>query len=360
MTLNRSYSLTHSPIDFVFSQNSRDFVVEEVPLYDFSNSGEHLILKIRKKGLSTWEMLEILSTHTGVKIRDFGCAGLKDKEALTYQYISVNKKFQNKIESFSHDQIKIIETTLHNNKIKKGHLKGNKFFIRLKKVLPLSADKIFNAVEKIKEQGVANYFGYQRFGNDDDNHMQGKQILEGNLKIRNPTIKTFLINAYQSHLFNSWLSKRVELSHLINNFEPKEIVKEASGIDVKTLGELKNQKHFFKILKGDVISHYPHGKIFYAEDADEEAKRFFLKNTVPTGLLSGKKTKKAIDDALIFEKEFDTIDSLDGDRRFAWIFPENFQCTYKENEAWFEIGFFLPKGSYATNVIQEIAKREIK
>lgn len=57
---------------------------------------------------------------------------------------------------------------------------------------------------------------------------------------------------------------------------------------------------------------------------------------------------------------FDTLTVLDGERRFSWIFPEDMEYEYKENDAWFELKFFLPKGCYATNVIQEIAKREIK
>lgn len=361
MTPNRSYFLTHSPIEFHFGQNARDFVVEEVPLYEFSGEGEHMVVKIRKKGISTWEMLDILSAHTGIKKRDFGYAGLKDKEALTYQYISFNKKFREKVEAFTHDQIKIVETTFHNNKIKRGHLKGNRFFIRLKKVLPLHADKITRAIKSIEAEGLPNFFGYQRFGNDGDNHIQGEKILQGELKIRSVTMRNFLLNAYQSHLFNGWLSKRIEFSHMVKNFSPEEVAGQYEGITPETVAMLKQQPQFFKLLAGDVINHYPYGRLFYAEDPAEESVRFYEKKTVPTGLLSGKKSKKAVGDAALFEKPFDTITAmLDGDRRFAWVFPEDFSYEYKEKEAWFELGFFLPKGSYATNVIQEIARREIR
>jgi len=361
MTLSRSYFLTHAPIDFHFSQNARDFVVEEVPLYDFSGEGEHMVIKVRKKGLSTWELLDILSAHTGIKKRDFGYAGLKDKEALTYQYLTFNKKDREKVESFSHDQIKIVETTFHNNKIKRGHLKGNRFFIRLKKVLPMHAEKIVQAIKTIEEQGIPNFFGYQRFGNDGDNHIQGQKILEGSLRIKNINMRSFLLNAYQSHLFNAWLSKRIEFSHMVKNFTPDEVASQYPGITPETVQKLQSQPQFFKLLEGDVISHYPYGRLFFAETLAEEAQRFFEKKTVPTGLLSGKKSKKAEGDAAVFEAPFDTITKmLDGDRRFAWIFPEEFSYEYKEKEAWFEMKFFLPKGCYATNVIQEIARGDIR
>ena len=190
----RVFFLTHSKIDFYFRQNSDDFVVKEVPLYEFSGEGEHIVFNMRKKNLTTWEALESLSSHTGIKVREFGYAGLKDKEALTYQSISVHKKYEEKLENFSHNQIKLLEKTYHKNKIKRGHLKGNEFFIRLKKVGKVEAIKIENALKIIQEKGIPNYFGYQRFGKDMDNHLQGKLILENKLKIQNTHLKNFLMN----------------------------------------------------------------------------------------------------------------------------------------------------------------------
>lgn len=360
MNLQRSYFLTHSPIDFLFTQNARDFVVEELPLYPFSGDGEHRVLKIRKKGLSTWEMLDILSARTGIKKRDFGYAGLKDKEALTYQYISFNKKYDAFFENFEHDQIKVVERTLHKNKIKKGHLKGNRFFIRLKKVFPMDAEKIRQAMKRIEEEGLPNYFGYQRFGKDGDNHIQGEQLIQGKLRIKNPTMRTFLVNAYQSHLFNAWLSKRVEISHLIGGFGAGEAAQGLPELDAGLIAGLQKQPQFLKILPGDVISHYPYGRLFYAEDLNEESRRVQERSTVITGILSGKKCKKAVETARIYEEPYDIITTLDGDRRFAWVYPEEVEQEYRENDAWFELRFTLPKGSYATNVIQEIAKRDIR
>ncbi len=360
MTLSRSYFLTHAPIDFLFTQNARDFVVEEIPLYPFSGEGEHRVVKIRKKGLSTWEMLDIISARTGIKKKDFGYAGLKDKEALTYQYISFNKKYDASFDNFEHDQIKVVERTLHNNKIKKGHLKGNRFFIRLKKVMPVDAEKVKQALGRIEKEGLPNYFGYQRFGRDNDNHLQGEQLIQGKLKIKNPTMRSFLMNAYQSYLFNNWLSKRIELSHMVMNFSPEEVASSLAEVDASTVSELKKQKQFLKLLPGDVISHYPYGRLFYAENLAEESERLESRTTVITGLLSGKKCKKATDVAERFEAPFDTITALDGDRRFAWVYPEAMEYEYKENDAWFELRFTLPKGSYATNVIQEIARAELR
>lgn len=298
-------------------------------------------------------MLEIISTHTGCKIRDIGYAGLKDKNAMTIQHISIHKNYEEQIDSFSHPQIKILEKTYHNNKIKMGHLKGNKFFIRLKRVQAIDKIKLESALEKIAQFGMANYFGFQRFGIDGDNYLKGEQIIQGKLKERNRKLRQMYINAYQSYLFNSWLSKRIEISKMIENFEPNEI-SEKLDISVANLKEIKKQPHPFKLLLGDLMGHYPFGKIFYAQDLQSESQKFFEKDRVPTGLLAGKKAKLAQDDAIKIEKEFDAHTNEIGSRRYAWIFPTNISSEYKEEKNHFEVSFELPKGSYATELISEL------
>jgi len=293
MANEKQFFLNHSPIDVYFRQSKDDFVVTEIPLYEFSGEGEHMVLTMRKKDLSTWDAVQIISDTIGCKSRDIGYAGLKDKNAMTIQCISMPKTFEEKIRNFDHPQIKFLKIEYHNNKVRVGHLKGNRFFIRLKRVLERDHMKLQNILDLIEKYGMPNYFGVQRFGIDGDNYLKGKQICDGTLKVTNSKLSQMYLNAYQSISFNEWLSKRIELSKLIEAFEPKEIT-DRVGIDVATLKELKAQKHPFKVLEGDVMEHYPYGKIFYAEDVDSEAEKFFLKDRVPTGLLAGKKAKLAI------------------------------------------------------------------
>ena len=346
--------LNHSQIDVYFKQSKDDFVVNEVPLYEFSNEGEHLILKLRKKDLATWDAIEILANYLKCSTREFGYAGLKDKNAMTVQHISVHRKYEDALKSFSHENIKILETTYHNNKIKIGHLKGNNFFIRLKRVGLVEKQKIEEAFSKIAVFGMPNYFGFQRFGIDGENYKKGKQIVEGTLKERNRNLKQMYINAYQSFLFNKWLSKRIEISKLVDAFEPKEIY-EKLNLPLDVVKRMKKQKHPFKLITGDLLSHYPYGKIFNIEDLETESDKFLSRDRVPTGLLCGSRVKKSIDLAYEIEKEFDEkVQQEDGARRFAWIFPEDLESNYKEEKNWMEIQFYLPKGSYATEVIAEI------
>lgn len=358
--MNRQFFLTHSPINATFTKNSSDFVVNEIPLYPFSGEGEHLVLHVRKKEMTTWDMLQYLSEVTGCKVRDFGYAGLKDKEGMTTQYLSLHKSFEPKLATFSHDKIKILEKTYHNNKIRTGHLKGNRFFVRLKKVSPVDAKKLQEGLKKIAKEGFPNFFGYQRFGIDGDNYLKGKAILEGKRKERNFKMKEFFINAYQSYLFNNWLSKRIEMSRLIEEFALLDAAR-ATNLAPDIVETLKKQPQFFKLMHGDVLHHYPAGKAFICENTTDELPRFLDKSITIAGWLVGGKNIRAEYEAGEIEKAM-FVDSepflakLDGSRRFAWSFAEDVEGLYKEEEAWFEMHFSLPKGSYATVIIEELIK----
>ncbi len=359
--MNRLFYLSHTPIDVHFSKNSKDFVVTEVPLYEFSGEGEHLILRVRKKDLTTWGMLQIFSEISGAKVREFGYAGLKDKDGMTIQNISILKKYEKHFKDFNHPNIKILEKSYHNNKIKTGHLKGNRFFIRLKKVNPTQSKILINVLKTIESMGFANYFGYQRFGRDGDNYERGKAILQGEIKERNKKMRNFFISAYQSHLFNLWLSKRVEISKLFDSFDEKELFS-LFNFPKETISQIKKQPHFFKILPGELMHHYPHGRLFLCEDLKEESNRFFQKQITPTGLLAGKRTQNATGLAGNFEKdiikECETFcDKMQGTRRFAWIWAQDIETLYKEEQAWFELSFTLPKGSYATTFLEELTHK---
>ncbi len=353
------YILKHSPLkDIVFTKNSSDFVVHEIPAYEFNGEGEHLVMLVRKKDLTTWEMLKILSAFSGVKVRDFGYAGLKDKEGLTTQYVSILKKHESSFENFSHDKIKILNKSYHKNKLKIGHLKANKFFIRLKKVNEIDAKKLSNGLEFLFKHGYPNFFGYQRFGKEQNNAQDGLKILKSELKIQNPKMKKFLISAYQSELFNKWLQRRIEISHLVENFSLKEL-KNMLNFSEDVLKNLKSQKQFLKIFSGDVMHHYPHGKAFLCENLEAEIQRFANKQTTLTGFLLGFKAMQSEAEAKKIDDEifsYEHIKQMNGSRRFAWSFMQDLEYRYIEEKAWFEMNFILQKGSYATTILDQLLK----
>ncbi|WP_456403493.1 tRNA pseudouridine(13) synthase TruD [Hydrogenimonas sp.] len=359
MKPDRLYPLSHAPVHFHFRQTPNDFVVTEIPLYDFSGKGEHLIVKIRKKGLTTWQMLDSLSGHLGVKVREIGYAGLKDKDAMTVQYVSLPRKYEEALSSFSHEKIRILETTYHDNKLRIGHLKGNRFFIRLKKVSPTDAAKIDSLLKWIEENGSPNYFGWQRFGREGDNFETARAIIEGRLTMRNRKKRDFLMSAYQSHLFNLWLSKRIEISRLFAGLKPKEL-EEVFVWGKEVIGRIRATPHFFKLLPGDTAQHYPHGRLFTVADLADEAQRFRSRQISPTGLLSGEKAKHSTGLAWEIEKEYVEEVPAGGGRRYAWIWPEDIEGRYRKEEWHYELHFTLPKGAYATVVLEMIANRELR
>jgi len=335
--------------DFLFKPSSRDFSVEEVSLYEFIGEGEHLVVKLRKKELTTWQMLDILSNTLGIPKREFGYAGLKDKHAITTQYISMSRRVEQKLDAFEHPNIKVLEKFYHNNKIRVGHLKGNKFWLRFKKVLGTQKDILQSVLSWIEKNGMPNYFGEQRFGNSGANYLEGKAIIDGKLKIRDKKKKEFLIASYQSFLFNQWLAKRVNLSTLLASFKESE-VESILNLKKSSLSGVAKQKNWFKLLDGDLFMHYPYGKIFN-EDLELASSRFLQKDISPTGLIAGKKVKLASSVALELEKEYNIDIKEKGTRRYAWIFPEINSKKYIAENAWFELEFYLPKGSYATVLV---------
>jgi len=337
--------------DFIFNPTSRDFIVDEIPLYEFTGEGEHLIVHVRKKDMTTWEMITAIAKYCKIKQRDIGYAGLKDKHAMTMQYISILAKGnEEKLKTFNHDKIKILSTTRHNNKIRTGHLKGNHFKVRLKKVLGVQKDKLDSVLKWVKKNGVPNYFGNQRFGNHGDNWKEGKAIVEGTLKMRDRKTRTFLINAYQSYLFNNWLSKRIELSMLLEAFSEADSEK-VFELPKGSLAGTKKQAHFFKVLEGDLMMHYPFGRVFELESLEEESKRFSEFDIAPSGLLAGTRVSRTTKTSELLEKNYDEEIDENGVRRYAWIKVTDVKKTYVEEKAHYELEFSLPKGSYATNVL---------
>jgi len=359
--MKKNYAYNHKPIDFDFKQSIERFFVEEIPLFNFTNTGSYLILKIKKSDMSTFKLISVISKATKLQQREIGYAGLKDKNATTIQYISIPKKYETEIiKNLTTNKIDILERTYNKFPIKIGQLKGNKFAIILNNVTPKANGQIRNIAIEMKQKGIPNYYGYQRFGEDSKSYLQGKEIAYSGKKLKGAREK-LLVSAYQSHLFNRWLSKRVYISQTINNNNidraskilsfPKELVE-----------VLSQQPNIFKLFIGDDMQYYPSGKSYPLQDFKVSIKEFQNKLSSPTGLLCGSKTSRTMSDARYLEEEFDDQElyCLKGSRRYAWIWPDNLAFSYNETKKQLRIQFYLPKGSYATTFLEEIAKRNLK
>lgn len=361
MNQDKTYAYTHTPLSFDFKQTIERFFVEEIPLYTFTGTGNYLILKIKKTDMSTWKLITVLAKATGLKERDIGYAGLKDKNATTIQYISLPKHVEKELnKNLTTERVEILGRTYNKAPIKVGHLKGNRFSIVLHDIHNKDAKFFHTTAIKMQKQGIPNYYGYQRFGEDSRSYLQGKEIAHSGKRLKGSKEK-LLVSAYQSHLFNNWLSERVKLSTIIASQTPQKAAKKLDYPEalVKVLAK---QPQFFKLFIGDVMMPYPHGKQNYVKDMMQSSQVFAQKKLSPTGLLCGANVERAKSDAYHLEEPFDDLElnALKGDRRFAWIWPEDIETEYNPESKKLTVQFYLPKGSYATTFLEEIGKFSLK
>ena len=124
------------PVGGVLKQRDEDFFVEEIPLYEPCGEGEHQYLLVEKQGMSTLDLVRLLAKHFGVRREAIGFAGLKDKRAITRQVISVQTpgKTPEDFPMLDHPRARVLWADLHANKLRRGHLAGNRFSIRARGV----------------------------------------------------------------------------------------------------------------------------------------------------------------------------------------------------------------------------------
>lgn len=185
-----------------------DFLVDELPLYAASGRGEHLYVRIWKRGLSTRAAVQRLSQASGVPLRSIGWAGQKDAQAVTTQWLSLHAE-EAPIHMAEGADLRILEVTRHGNKLRRGHLRGNRFRVRVRGArLPPDWEQLIGLCTR---SGFPNLFGAQRFGPDGRNASAGRRLLERLRGARRLGDKErFLVHALQAALFNALLARRLE------------------------------------------------------------------------------------------------------------------------------------------------------
>ncbi|MEN8717634.1 MAG: tRNA pseudouridine(13) synthase TruD [Sulfurovum sp.] len=332
--MQRYYPNLSSTVDFYFTQNEDDFIVDEQPIR-FKNQGNFLVLKVVKKNQNTWDLIEKIANFLKCYPNEIGYAGLKDKHATTTQYISIPKKYAKDIKKYNHKKIQIVDTCLHNEKISIGDLRGNRFTINLHEVTFEKLNILEKRLKLISKNGMPNYFGYQRFGNDKEENLEkAKKIINGELIVKERKIQKMIISAYQSDFFNRWLAGRLKTSKDSN----------------------------FKLIDGDVFLDHKSQKYFTPNNINKKIQdEFDRKNISVTGLLCGRKVFRAIGKARKIEEKYDDMFMQEkGYRREAIVYPKNISTRYKKEDEKLTISFELPKGSYATVLLENLANRELR
>lgn len=313
-----------------------DFQVTELPAYEPSGEGEHLYLWIEKVGQDTAFVARRLGQLLGFPEGDVGYAGLKDRQARTFQYFSVPARAEAKLALFEAPGVTIHRSARHGNKLKTGHLKGNHFEIRVRGPTDAQAADAVAAV--LRSRGLPNYFGGQRFGRADDNAALGKRLLLGERlpqRIGRFERKLFL-SAYQSLLFNRALAQRVA---------------EAS---------------WTRALSGDVLRKADSGGVFVCEAPDVDQPRVDAFEVSPAGPLFGPKMVPAsggvatAEAALLAEEQVTSAlfekggGETQGGRRAYRLAVPDLAVTREGGDL--IVAVTLPKGSYATVLLDELMK----
>lgn len=317
-----------------------DFRVEEIAAYAPSGEGDHTFVTFEKRGLTTPEAVERLARAVGVHPRDAGYAGMKDRHAVTVQTASFPGGDAARFASLTLEGITVLSATPHRHKLRTGHLRGNRFVLRLREVAdPASALARCEAVaEMLRARGVANYYGAQRFGRDNEGRAR-RWLVEGGRAPRDATERKMLASALQSGCFNRWLSARV------------------------AAGELG------RYVDGDLATrHGPSGEGRPWAIDPAEAQAMYDTGTVsPTGPMPGPQMPQPTGEALCREEallaeagltldHFAAAGSLaEGTRRAARIFPDGLAVGQDDDGA-LRFEFVLPPGGYATVVMREFVK----
>lgn len=310
-----------------------DFRVDEILAYPLCGEGEHLFLRIRKTNLTTDEAIRRLGfTQAGV-------AGLKDKAAVASQWISIPHPIAAPMPSLAGaDGVEVLEARRHKNKLRRGHQRGNRFTIVVREVPPGGTDRAQAILSALRETGVPNAFGPQRFGIHGDNADRALAFIRKEARPpKDRRRRDLLISALQSRVFNRILRTRIE-----------------RGL-------------FDRALLGDVMTKHASGGMFTVVDPVQETERVKALEISPTGLLPGRKQKPAAGEAGALEVEAMEVEGLRptdvqkmsvGTRR-ALRFPLDPDARIEPvGEDAYMLEVTLPSGAYATVLLDELIKPE--
>lgn len=166
-----------SPAPGVIKADYEDFRVEELPLYDASGSGSHTYILVEKAGLSTGQAVHDLARTLDAPRQSIGFAGLKDARGVTRQWFSIEHVDPERVRRLRIPRLRIIDVTRHTNKLRIGHLRGNRFAIKVRETPLDRLRELRQALERLQADGVPNYFGPQRFGQRGDTWAVGRALL---------------------------------------------------------------------------------------------------------------------------------------------------------------------------------------
>ena len=320
-----------------------DFEVEEIPAYHPAGEGSHVLAWIEKRDRTTIDAVRELARAIGVHERDVGSAGLKDRRAVTRQYLSFpSPASPEALLAAEVPGVRVLSAARHGNKLKTGHLRGNRFRIVVRGVgqAEEAAARAATVLERLaRAPGAPNWYGEQRFGAGGDNAATGRALVRGErVSVRGPRERRLLISAFQSELFNRYLERRIA-DRLYDRVVPGELLRVASG------------------------------GMFESSDPAEEQRRLDAGEVVPTGPIFGHEMRRPApgseaarrEEAILAEEElapedFRRVGKLAPGTRRAIAVPLEGRAVRAVEPDAIEVAFSLPAGAYATVILRELMK----
>jgi tRNA pseudouridine13 synthase len=374
-----------------------DFFVEEIPLYEPCGQGEHLYLTVEKCGITTFDLLRLLARALRCPEREIGYAGLKDARAVTRQTVSVPLRRPEDAVGLELPGVRIIEARLHRNKLRLGHLAGNRFRIRIHQPEPEALPRAEAILGVLGDLGVPNRFGDQRYGVLGNSHRIGRAILTDDFsaaireiignpeEIRHPDWQAAAL-AYRGGNLDEALTRlprhchpeRRLLEALHAGRSPHDAVFSLSRRLLRLYLSAYQSSLFDRMVDmrldsldrlwpGDLACKHVNGACFAVLDPAVEQPRADAFEISPTAPLFGCKVPLAGGQAGLLErclldKEQLTPESfrlsggltMHGERRPLRV-PLT-EVTTDSDDADLLVAFRLPKGSFATAVLHEIMK----
>lgn len=376
-----------------------DFFVEEIPLYLPCGEGEHLYLTVEKRGITTFELLHRLAQTLKIPERELGYAGLKDARATTRQTVSIPGVRPEEAASLSIDGVRVLDARLHRNKLRTGHLAGNRFVVRVRGVGQGALASATDILARLRTAGVPNYFGEQRYGSLGNSDRAGRALLRGEFEeaarevvgdpaaITDPRwregaerFRTGDLAGALAILPSRLRDERKMIAALQGGRSSREAV---LGLPRKLLRLYLSayQSALFdrvvtmrldslgRLWPGDLAWKHVNGACFPVPDPAVEQGRADTFEISPSGPLFGYKMTLAggqagiVEEALLEKEKIRLQDfrlpdglAMEGERRPLRVPLEEPRAEMAGDDL--IVRFALPRGSYATSVLREIMKND--
>jgi len=373
---------------FSFKQKSQDFIVEEELPFTPSGKWDAFFVYFEKRNLNTMDVVDHMRKRLKISRMTLGIAWLKDKKAITRQWISIYKSALKKLwweQIFLNtlaEKTRIIKTTRHNKPIGMGTPIQNIFHIRLRPNKNLSQEEKEESIKDLSktiENGYANLFGSQRFGVEQRNRKQWKSILEWNWDksiTQNYEIK-FKLQAFTSKIFNEYIYMRQKYDKQNKNDKTsKQHNTQIYWIPVLDWDILERTQDWEKIQwiyhKSGNVTRIDKEKLnkdsTFCESITKNEKIIFNPKTmIPTWPIiwfnmlipksdSAKRENKLLKNRNITEKELNIFKShkLFGLRRPMRIYPIPKILKFQNEDIL--LSFWLPSWAYASIIIDKLLK----